>query len=50
MFECLVIREWHYLGGIGRCGLVRESVSLGIGFEVTRAKARPNDSPSSCCL
>lgn len=23
MFECLVIRERHYLGGPGRCGLLR---------------------------
>jgi hypothetical protein len=28
MFECLVIREWHYLRRIRRCGLVGVGVAL----------------------
>lgn len=34
MSERLVSSEWHYLGQIRTCGLVRESESLEVGFEV----------------
>ena len=48
MLECLVIREWHNLTVMRRCGLVRETVSLGVGFGVSDAQARP--SVSLCLL
>jgi hypothetical protein len=28
IFECVVIREWHYLRGIRRCGLVEVGVAF----------------------
>jgi hypothetical protein len=40
----LVIRRWQYLRRISRirrCGLVGGGVSLGLGFEVSKAHARP---------
>jgi len=49
--ECLVIREWHYLRGIKRCGLVvGGSVALGEGFRVSGTQARHSASPSSFFL
>ena len=42
MFEYLVIRELHYLTGIRRCGLVGRGVSLGVGFGISNAQARPS--------
>ena len=44
IFECLVIREWYYLRGIRRCGLVEGSVSLGVDFGISKAQASPNGS------
>ena len=35
------------LGRIGKCGLVGEGVSLGVGFEVSEAHAWPSDDMSS---
>ena len=35
MFECSVIRKWYYLGSFRRYGLVKESMSLGVSFEVS---------------
>ena len=37
-------------GTIRRCDLVGGSVSLGVGFEVSEAQARPSVTLSSCCL
>ena len=57
MFEHLVIREWYYLTGVRRCGLIRVDVALleelchwMLDFGVSDTQARPSDSPSSCCL
>lgn len=36
-FECFVIREWHNLEKIGRCGFVGGSVSLKVDIEVSKA-------------
>jgi hypothetical protein len=41
MFKCLVTREWHYLVS-RKHGLVIESMSLEVGFEVSNAQTRPN--------
>jgi len=40
-FECLVIRECQYLGGIYRCILVGESVHWRGGFKISKAQIRP---------
>ena len=40
--SCLVVWEWYYLRRIRRCGLVGGSMSLGVGFEVSKARARPS--------
>lgn len=43
VFKCLVFRKWNYfkgLKGLGH-GLVRGSVSLGVGFDVSMAHTRP---------
>ena len=45
----MVIREWHYLRGIRRYGLVGGSVSLGVGFGVSKAQVGTL-SGSFCCL
>jgi hypothetical protein len=37
MFESLVIRKWNYLGGFRGRGLVGGSVSLRVGFEVSKS-------------
>jgi hypothetical protein len=42
IFECLVIKEWHYLRRIRRCGLVGGSLSLGADIEVSKAQAYPS--------
>jgi hypothetical protein len=49
--ECLVIREWHYLTGIRRCGpsgvgvvLMEKVCHWEWGFEVSEAQARPKAS------
>lgn len=42
MFECLVIRKWHYLGRIRKWALVGRSVSLKVGSEVSKAQVRPS--------
>jgi hypothetical protein len=34
--------EWHYSRRIGRCGLVGRSISLGLGFEISKAQASPS--------
>lgn len=39
---CLtVIRELHYLGDIGKCGLVEGSMSLLVSFDLSRSQSRP---------
>jgi hypothetical protein len=48
IFECLAIREWHYLRRIKRCGLVGGSVSLG-ALRFQKLKLVPL-AYSSCCL
>ena len=51
IYGCLYTREWHYLRGTRRCGLVGESVSLGVGFEVSEAHARHSQPlPPFLCL
>jgi hypothetical protein len=37
MFECLVIREWSHLRGIKRQDLAGGSVSVVVGFVVSKA-------------
>lgn len=39
-------KEWHFW----RCGLVGESLSLGVGFGVSQAQVRPRVTLISCCL
>jgi hypothetical protein len=46
IFEFLVIREWHYLRGIRRCGLVEGSASLGMSFGISKAQGWPSVSAS----
>jgi hypothetical protein len=40
IFECLVIRVWHYLKGLEGLGgvVVGGSLSLGLGFEGSKAQ------------
>jgi hypothetical protein len=42
IFQCLVLREWYYLRGIGRCGLVEGSVSLRVDLRFQKLKLRPS--------
>jgi hypothetical protein len=44
MFECSVIWEWHCLGRIRRRGLAGGSLSLGVGFDGSKAQARSTSS------
>ena len=39
IFDCFITRDWHYLREIRRCGLIGWSVSLGVGFGVSKAQA-----------
>lgn len=41
MFECLVPRWENFLERIGRCGLIGEGVSLGVGSEVLKVRPSP---------
>lgn len=51
IFECLVIKEWGYLTGIMRCGLVGgRYVTVEMGFEVSEAQAMPSDTVPFCSL
>lgn len=50
IFECLVIREWPYLGLGGlafwsRCDLVGGSMSVGVGFDVVLSLSLSSSPP-----